>query len=281
MSKLGVTFCVGSAALFAAAVFVADAPAQKIKTVPDFSTNGMAWEGPGAGDIDFIPVPGSAPIVRNDPAHPYISNAQSRLTGKQSTYHVGDLTNPNLTPWAKAIMKKDNDEVLAGKIAYVPVQSCTPSGVPAYMLTAGPFYFIQTAKAVLILEPDEGQARRIYLNVAHAKDAKPSWYGDSVGHYEDDTLVVDTIGLNGRTFVDLYRTPHSEKLHVVERFRLVEGGKTMEILTTVEDPDAFVAPWQAMLRFERVEEERNEEICREGNFTLFNYGIPIDQTPDF
>jgi hypothetical protein len=178
-------------------------------------------------------------------------------------------------------MKKDNDEVLAGKIAYVPVQACSPSGASAYMLTAGPFYFIQTPKAVLILEPDEGQARRIYLNAPHSKDAKPSWYGDSVGHYEDDTLVVDTIGLNGRTFVDLYRTPHSEKLHVIERFRLIDDGTRMEILTTVEDPDAFVAPWQAMLRFERVEEERNEEICREGNFTLFNYGIPIDETPDF
>ena len=55
----------------------------------------------------------------------------------------------------------------------------------------------------------------------------------------------------------------------------------MEVLTTVEDPDAFVQPWQAMLRFDRVEEPRGEEICREGNFTLFNYGIPIDETPDF
>jgi hypothetical protein len=269
------------AALFAVAVFVGGAAPQSVKAVPDFSSRGTAWLGPGAGDIDFIPVPGSPALVRNDPAHPYISNAESRLAGKQPTYHIADLTNPNLTPWAKAIMKKDNDEVLAGKIAYVPVQACTPSGVPAYMLTAGPFFFIQTPTAVLIIEPDEGQARRIYLNVPHSKDAKPSWYGDSVGHYEDDTLVVDTIGLTGRTFVDLYRTPHSEKLHVVERFRLIDGGKSMEILTTVEDPDAFVQPWQAMLRFDRVEETRGEEICREGNFTLFNYGIPIDETPDF
>src|SRR5689334_10302334 len=183
MSKLGMIMGLGGATIIAATGFAADAPAQRVKSVPDFSSTGTAWEGPGAGDIDFIPVPGSPPIVRPDPKHPYISNAQSRLTGQQSTYHIGDLSNPNLTPWAKAIMKKDNDEVLAGKIAYVPVQACSPSGVPAYMLTAGPFYFIQTAKAVLILEPDEGQARRIYLNAAHAKDAKPSWYGDSIGHY--------------------------------------------------------------------------------------------------
>ena len=114
-------------------------------------------------------------------------------------------------------MKKDNDEVLAGKIAYVPVQACTPSGVPAYMLTAGPFFFIQTPKAVLIIEPDEGQARRIYERTAF-QGSETVLVRESVGHYEDDTLVVDTIGLNGKNFLDLYRTPHSEKLHVVERF---------------------------------------------------------------
>jgi hypothetical protein len=253
------------------------ATAQEKAAPPNFSSNQFGWVRVGQGGPDFDAVPGKVPPVTNDAAHPFVNNGG----GRQPTYRIADLSNPNLKPWVKEHMKKDNDEVLAGKIAYVPVQSCTPSGVPGYMLTAGPYYFIQTPKMVLILEPDEGQARRIYLNVPHAKDAKPSWYGDSVGHYEDDTLVVDTIGLNGRTFVDLYRTPHSEKLHVIERFKLIDGGKTMEILTTVEDPDAFVAPWQAMLRFERVDEERNEEICREGNFTLFNYGIPIDETPDF
>ena len=77
------------AALFAAAAFVGGAAPQSVKAVPDFSSLGTAWLGPGAGDIDFIPVPGSPPLVRNDPAHPYISNAASRLTGQQPTYHIG------------------------------------------------------------------------------------------------------------------------------------------------------------------------------------------------
>ena len=63
------------------------------------------------------------------------------------------------------------------------------------------------------------QYRHIYLNVPHSADIKPSWFGESVGHYEGDTLVVDTIGLNDRTFIDDYLTPHTDKLHVVERFR--------------------------------------------------------------
>ena len=69
------------------------------------------------------------------------------------------------------------------------------------------------------------QLRRVYLNEPHSANPKPSWYGESVGHYENgDTLVVDTIGMNDRTYVDNYRTPHTTQLHVVERFKLVDGG---------------------------------------------------------
>jgi hypothetical protein len=75
-----------------------------------------------------------------------------------------------------------------------------------------------------MLHQHDNDVRRIHLNVPHSANVKPSWYGESVGHYEGDTLVVDTIGLNDKTFVDNFRTPHSDKLHVVERYRLVEGG---------------------------------------------------------
>jgi hypothetical protein len=87
--------------------------------------------------------------------------------------------------------------------------------------------------------------------------------------------------LNTKTFVDNYRTPHSEKLHVVERFRMVDEGKTLELHVTVEDPETYNQPWQAIRRFNRVQATLNEEICREGNFVLFDYGIPIDDKPDF
>ena len=64
--------------------------------------------------------------------------------------------------------------------------------------------------------------RRIYLDVPHSENPKPSWYGESVGHYEGDSLVIDTIAQNDKTFVDYYRTPHSTKLHVVERWKVME-----------------------------------------------------------
>jgi hypothetical protein len=268
-----------TAGLLAVAVYVSAAAAQTAGSQPDFSSNQTAWETANGGD--FIPVPGSPPPVSSDPAHPYISNAIARRTGQQPTYRISDLTNPNIKQWAKDVMKKDNDEVLAGKIGYTPGSSCKPWGVPALLLSGGPFYFVQTPKQVLMIEEGDRLTRHIYLNVPHSEHPQPSWYGESVGHYEGDTLVVDTIGMNTKTFVDNYRTPHTEKLHVIERFRMTEGGKTLEVHMTVEDPDTFYKPWQVVRRFERTQTTLGEEICQEGNFTLFDYGVPVADKPDF
>ena len=266
-------------AFLAATIFIVDAAAQTTGSVPDFSSNRTAWQTPNG--TDFIPVPGSPSPVTNDPAHPYISNGVANRTGQQPTYRISDLTNLNLKQWAKDIMRKDNDEVLAGKIAYTPSSSCKPAGVPAIMLSGGPFYFVQTPKEVLLIAEGERIARRIYMNVPHSANVKPSWYGESVGRYEGGTLVVDTIGLNDKTFVDNYRTPHTEKLHVIERWRLIDGGKTLEVHITVNDPDTFNQPWQVLRRYNRVQAVLGEEICQEGNFILFDYGIPVADKLDF
>jgi hypothetical protein len=88
-------------------------------------------------------------------------------------------------------------------------------------------------------------------DVRHSANPKPSWYGESVSHYEGDKLVVDTIGLNDKTFVENFRTPHTEKPHVVERFKLVDGGKVPLVNVVFEDPDAFNALW-TMQRYDRI-----------------------------
>src|SRR5205085_6163493 len=167
------------------------------------------------------------------------------------SFRFGDISNPNLRQWAKEAMKKDNDEIDAGKIQFTANSSCLPSGVPVFMLLPGPFYLLQTPTQVVILEEQDHQVRHIYLNVPHSADVKPSWYGESVGHYEGDTLVVDTIGLNTKTVVDSFRTPHTEKLHVTERWKLMNGGKTLEANITIEDPDTFVQPWSTFQRYQR------------------------------
>jgi hypothetical protein len=248
--------------------------------VPDFSSNLAGWVGLNGGGPFYEPVPGRVPPVVSDPAHPFIPNGAA----KQPTFRIADLSNPNLKPWVKERMRKDIDELLAGmKSAFTPQSSCVPAGVPFFMGYGGPdpFVFLQTAKQVWIAWREDNQTRRIYMDAPHSANVKPSWYGESVGHYEGDTLVVDTIGLNDKTVVDVYRTPHSEKLHVVERWRLIEGGKMLQAIFTVEDPDAFYEPWSGMRRYRRVTQEPYEKICAENNTNLFDYHIPMAEKPDF
>ncbi|HLK83910.1 MAG TPA: hypothetical protein VKT99_20800 [Xanthobacteraceae bacterium] len=249
-------------------------------SMPDFSSNDAAWV---LANLDYIAVPGGPSPTRNDPAHPYVTNNVFRATGAQPSFRVADLANPNIKPWAKEIMKRENDKVLAGGIPYGARQSCMPAGVPAFMAFAvvEPIHFMQTPKQVTMIFSGDAQVRRVYLDVPHSANPRPSWYGESVGHYEGDTLVVDTIGMNDKTYLDNFRTPHTEKLHVVERYRLVDEGKTLQVTFRVEDPDTFYEPWSAINNFKRVQMPMHEEACAENNQHLFDYHMPVASKADF
>src|SRR6516162_1746089 len=136
-----------------------------------------------------------------------------------------------------------------------------------------PVYFVQSPKDVLIVFSGDQQVRPVYLDVPHSANPKPSWYGESVGYYEGDTLVVDTIGLNDQTFVG--------KLHVVERWKMVADGKMLEVNFRVEDQETFNEPLLAMRRYRRVQQAMVEEVCAENNQHLFDYRIPVANKPDF
>ncbi len=105
----------------------------------------------------------------------------------------------------------------------------------------------------------DGEIRHIYLGDKHSDQVKPSYSGELIGHYEGDELVVDTIGLSSKTFIDNYYTPHTDQLHTVERFRLTDGGNRLEARIHVEDPGAFTTPWDAAQRWRRVEPGRAED----------------------
>ena len=250
---------------------------------PVFSpTARTAWVGIGIGAL--LPVPGSPKPIGQDPAHRYISNDESRVIGQQPTQRISDLSNPNLKQWAKDVMKKDNEEVLAGKFAFTARSACRAAGVPGFDVFLGnPLFILQSPKEVTMIFSGNAETRHIRLNASHSANPKPSWYGESIGHYEGDTLVVDTIDLNDKTFLDNYRTPHTDKLHVTERWRLIEDGKKLEILMTIDDPDTFNQPWQALRQFERVNRTLSEDICSENNFNPFgiDYDTPVAEKPDF
>jgi len=114
-------------------------------------------------------------------------------------------------------------------------------------------YFVQTPKEVVMILSSKQEIRHVYLTDKHSPNVKPSWYGESIGRYEGDTLIVDTIGMDERTWVDAFGTPHTKQLHVVERFHLVEDGKVLEANIHVEDPGAFTTPWNAIQRFRQYE----------------------------
>jgi hypothetical protein len=268
----------GVAICFVSLAATARGATAQAPSAPDFSSNQVSWAGIGGGELLPVPVPGSPRPVTQDPRYRYAPNG----TGEQPTFRLGDIGNPNLKQWAKDVMKKDNDEVLNGKIAFTPRSSCKPGGVPGFMvLGGGALFFLQSPSEVTMIFSGNLEVRHIHLNVPHAANVKPSWYGDSVGHYEGDTLVVDTIGLNDKTFVDAYRTPHSEKLHVTERWRLIENGDKLEVLIGIDDPDTFNQPWQALRRYQRGKQTLAENICAENNTNLFDYGTPTADKPDF
>ncbi len=253
--------------------------AEQGASIPDFSSNDAAWI---FGLGDYIAIPGEPSPTRNDPAHPYVSNNEFRARGAQPTYRIADLSNPNIKPWAKEVMKQENHKALSGGMPYSARASCMPSGVPAFMMAAvEPIHFMQTPKQVTMIFSGDAQIRRIYLDVPHSANLEPSWYGESVGHYDGDTLVVDTIGLNDKTFIDNYRTPHTAKLHVVERYKLIDDGKTLQVTFRVEDPDTFYQQWSAIGKLRRVQMPMHEEACAENNQNLFDYHIPVANKSDF
>jgi hypothetical protein len=261
------------------------------KAAPNFAPDSIVgWIAVPGG---FKP-PASGPgPISNDPAHPQVVNLlpnyppSGRIQGGQPTFPVADLTNPILQPWAREELRKRNERILSGKTGYSRQASCWPIGVPGFLLHGvQPVYFIQTAKEVVMVWQEDYQTRRVYLNVPHSAKPAPSWFGESVGHYEGDTLVVDTIGMNDQTWIDNYRTPHTDRLHVVERFHMIDGGKTLEVNVHVEDPGAFTTPWNTIQRYGRVQFGPLIEVsCAEGSTTnyLKQDMEPIPQTakPDF
>jgi hypothetical protein len=264
----------------------------------DLSAPGVAWAGfvaPKAPDYaiarlfnDFAgPTTGLGPVT-DGPAHPYANNEVAREMKIPPSYRVADLDNApgkNLMPWVREALRKQNELILQDRNGETREARCWETGVPAFHLNPGLMHIIQAPKEVVLFLV--GRARHIWLDVPHSADPKPSWYGESVGHYEGDTLVVDTIGFNDKTFVDSYRTPHTDKLHVVERFRLIDGGDTLEVAFTVEDQGAFYQPWSGTRNRHRVMAQSRgpaEFDCSAANDDYFNIGlepVPTADKPDF
>ena len=270
-------------ALLGCAIFGAAPPAVS-SDIPNFmGDRNTAWLPDRPTGDDFLPPPNGPGPVMSPKDRPYVPNG----TGRQPTYRIADLTNPILRPWVIQRMKKANEEVLAGKVPYIAREHCWPAGVPGFTVftRVQPIHFIQTPTKVVILNELNAEVRRIYLNEAHSPKPQPSWYGESVGQYDGGELVVDTIGISDKTYVDNYRTPHTDQIHVVERFKLIEEGRKLQSLVTVTDPGSFNMAWSALQRWRRLTDRPMlENLCAENNADFFGYDdYPVPQAlkPDF
>jgi hypothetical protein len=238
--------------------------------VPNFSSIDRPWVAIEAQEY-LPPASGIGPVTY-DHAHPImVSNPNNAGIAVEAPLRIADVSNPNLKPWVVDALKKANDELLAGQLRWTSRANCMPAGVPQFLLYAGgaeSMYMIQTSKEIVMIHQADNQTRHIYMDVPHSAHPSPSWYGESVGHFDADELVVDTMSLNDRTFLDdRYSVPHTTQLHVIERFKLMDEGSILQVTFTVEDPGAFNAPWSAVVRYQhaRTPAALFEEPCAENN----------------
>jgi len=160
---------------------------------------------------------------------------------------------------------------------------CEPPGVPHIYLWPIKTKFIQTTEAVYILHELGPFFRVVWLNSKHPADVDPQWWGHSIGWYENgDTLVVDTIGFNDKTWLDQVGHPHTEQLHLIERYRRVDQ-TSLELNMTIDDPGAYTKPWNARRNFtlSKTGFLRYQQICsvRENQQFFDNLGKPAVTAP--
>jgi hypothetical protein len=273
----GVTF----ATTFAGAAFAAETA-----SIPDFSGIWGRWfnlEAPSSG-------PG--PVV-------------SRLRRPDGTIMqsvVGDFTNPILRPDAAEVVKKNGELELSNIVIPNPHNQCRPEPTPFILSIELGVQIIQQKDEVVLLYLSDHQVRHVRMNVPHSLHPTPTWLGESVGHYEGDTLVIDTMGqkVGPLAMIDRFGTPFSPALQVIERYRLIDGATArdlqpkhesayfgagrsapggspygrgdidpdatkpgLQVEITVDDPAVFTTPWSALATYRRVQGEWPEAVCAE------------------
>jgi hypothetical protein len=146
--------------------------------------------------------------------------------------------------------------------------ACLPFGLMRSMNSPDPIQIMQNPKYVALLYEQNTWFHIIPIGKEHVKDARPTWFGDSVGHWEGDTLVVDTVNFNGRTRLDTIGHPHSDALHVIERFTRTDANH-IAYEVTIDDPKTFTKPWTNKRVFTlRPDWEIMEYSCEENNKDL-------------
>jgi hypothetical protein len=206
----------------------------------------------------------TGPIVRLADGHPDLSGAWLGGSGGDA-----NIDNPRaLKPGDKVIMLPWAEEVVKNRLsAQDPEANCLPGGIPRG--SPYPWRILQTPTHYFILyEGNVHSFRQIFMNGKHPADPNPTWYGHSIGSWEKDTLVVDTVGFNGKFWFDYKGHPNTEQLHTIERYTPIDRGH-MTIEVTLDDPGAYKQPFTLIGRAQMMPgTELIEYICQENNQDL-------------
>jgi hypothetical protein len=274
-------------------------------TPPDFS--GL-W---GRNAFNFEPLAGKPAPVTNLKRLPNGAGDPNQL--------VGDYKNPLLKPQAAEIVRQKGEISKTGAIYPDPSNHCAPYAPPFTFAMQLGVQVLQAKDRITMIYNQDDQVRHVRLNDTHPVNVTPSAMGDSIGHYEGDTLVVDTVGIQTGpyTMVDRWGTPHSEALHVVERYRLIDGAaakeaqdryekvdgrlggvlgvmtldpdttiKGLQVHVTVEDPNVFTTPWSAYVTYRHMSPSMpwQEQVCAENPNEYYAdrwIGLPKADKADF
>jgi len=281
------------------------ATAQSAPSIPDFT--GAIWAHPMLGFESPLSGPG-----------PVVNKRRTRTGTSDSNMLVGDYTNPILKPAAAEIVKKRGEISQSGVAFPDPDAMCMYEPVP-YIFWNFEIQILQRPDKVTILYNHDHEFREVRINQAHPTKVIPSAHGDSVGHYEGDALVIDTVGVKvgPYTMIDRLGTPYTEALHVVERYRLIDyeaaleaqgrgfkewpgipayavdpdyKGQGLQLEFTVEDEGVFTMAWTGIITYRRaLRKYWDERICAENitHYEGFNYYSdknakpPMAGKPDF
>jgi hypothetical protein len=282
--------------LAGASVLIGATGAHAATAIPDFSG---IW---GRNSLDYEPPAiGAGPVMNT--THSFFKR-------------MGDYTNPILTPQSAARVKAGGELSARGENFPTPSSLCWPMSPPFIWRIPG-VQLLQEPNKVTILYLNDHHVRHVRLNAQHPSPVIPSWTGNSIGHYEGDTLVVDTVGIRVGPYsmTDNYNSPQSDALHLVERFRLIDSavankaaeqserdsgrvdadrgglsidptykGKGLQVQLTIEDKNVFTTPWSANVTYRRVKDEWEERVCADNPHdysTGTETPVPKADKPDF
>jgi hypothetical protein len=290
------------ASLLLVTVGAGPAAAADIGATPDFS--GM-W---GRNAFNFEPLATGPKPITNLQRLPSGIGDPNKL--------VGDYGNPILKPEAAEIVRQKGEISMTGTDYPDPSNHCSPYAPPFTFAMQLGVQILQAKDRITMVYNQDDQVRHARLNGAHPANVTQTAMGDSIAHYEGDTLVIDTVGIAVRpvSMVDRYGTPTSDQLHVVERYRLVDyetakaaaekhmredgpaglggnvavdpeyKGKGLQLQVTVEDPKVFTMPWSANITYRRIKGSWTEQVCAENAFEYYSghyTAIPTAEKPDF